>query len=405
MKSLDATFFIHNRERAMEKLQGGLLVVAGYTGMQKANDEEFRFVQESNMWYLCGIEFPDWWLIMDAKRGRSWLIEPVIDEGLKLFTESLDVETAKSISGIPDVISRDEAMSMLRLAAKSHPLVHTVGHFPYSEHTTFVLNPAVNEMRGMLERVFVKVEDFRLELAKQRAIKQPIELEMLQRAIDLSVKGIKDVKEKLQSYKHEYEIEAELSYIYRATGGGGHAFHPIVASGKSATIVHSFSNNAPLKKGTFVMLDVGAKVSGYCGDITRTYAYGSPTKRMDAVHEAVRTAQKEIMSLLRPGLLVEEYQKKVDEIVKKQMVGLNIITSMDDETGYRHHMHHSVSHGLGVDVHDALGKPKEFQTGMVLTVEPGIYLQDEGIGIRIEDDVLITDTGFKNLSGNLSSAM
>jgi Xaa-Pro aminopeptidase len=405
MKSLDSSFFVKNRERAMAKLQGGLLVVAGYKGMQKTNDEEVRFVQEANMWYLSGVEFPDWWLIMDAKREKSWLVEPDIDEAHRLFTESLLIDEAKEVSGITDVIGRDEAMSMLRAAAKTHQLVYTVGPPAYHEHFTFTLNPAIADMNSMLSRVFVKVEDFRNELAKLRAIKQPIELEMLQQAIDLTIKGLKDVKAKLQNYKHEYEIEADLSYTYRATGGRGHAFDPIVAGGKNATVVHYFSNNSPLKKGNFVMLDVGAKVNGYCGDITRTYAIGKPTQRMSEVHSAVRAAQKEIMALLRPGLLVEEYQKNVDAIVKKHMIDLNIITSMDDDAGYRHHMHHSVSHGLGIDVHDALGRPKEFQAGMVVTVEPGIYLQDEGIGVRIEDDVLITENGHKNLSAKLSTEL
>lgn len=403
MKSLDATFFTRNRERTMEKLQGGLLVVAGYTGMQKTNDEETRFAQEANMWYLSGIEFPDWWLIMDAKRGKSWLVEPDIDEAHRLFTESLLVDEAKKVSGISDIISRDEAMSMLRTVAKTHPLVYTVGPPAYHEHFTFTLNPAIADTRSMLERIFVKVEDFRLELARLRAIKQPAELDTMQQAIDLTIKGLKDVKEKLQTFKHEYEIEAELSYAYRVSGGSGHAFDPIIASGKNATVVHYFSNNSPLKKSTFVMMDVGARASGYCGDITRTYALGKPTKRMAAVHHAVRNAQSEIMSLLRPGLPVEEYQNHVDQIVKRHMVDLNVIVSMDDDTGYRHHMHHAVSHGLGVDVHDALGRPKEFRPGMVITVEPGIYLQEEGIGVRLEDDVLITDTGYKNLSAKLSS--
>ncbi len=403
MKSLDSTFFTYNRERAMEKLQGGLLVIAGYTGMQWTNDEEVKFKQEGNFWYLTGIEFADWWLIVDAKRGKSWLVEPDIDEQHRLFTESLNADSAKHVSGIADIISRDQAMSMLRTAAKSHPLVYTVGLPHYHEHFDFTLNPAIADMKSMLDRIFVKVEDFRLELSRLRAIKQPIELEVMQSAINLTIKGLKDVKEKLQKYKNEYEIEADLSHAFRITGGEGHGFDPIIASGHNATVAHYFTNNSPLKKGTFVMMDVGAKVSGYPADLTRTYAVGKPTKRMVAVHDAVRTAQQEIISLLRPGLLVEEYHRKVDEIIKREMVRLNIIVSVDDEAGFRHHMPHSISHGLGVDVHDSLGKPKAFQPGMVITVEPGIYLQDEGIGVRIEDDILITDIGHKNLSAKLQT--
>lgn len=401
MKSLDSSFFSHNREMVMEKLKGGLLVVAGYTGMQGTNDEEAKFRQESNFWYLTGVSFPDWWVIIDAKRGKSWLVEPDIDEMFKLFQESLDQDSARMAGGINDILTRDEAMAMLRTAAKSHQLVYTVGPPSYHERFGFTMNPAANDMRQMLERMFVKVEDFRLELARLRAIKQHVELEVMQSAIDLTIKALKDIKQKLNSYKYEYQIEADLSHAFRYGGGEGHGFEPIVASGSNAAVVHYFSNNAMLKKGSFVMLDVGAKVSGYPADITRTYAYGKPSKRMESVHQAVQAAQKQIIELLKPGLRIEEYQTQVDKIMKEAMVQLNIIESMDDEKGYRKHMFHAISHGLGIDVHDALGKPTAFQPGMVITVEPGIYLGEEKFGVRIEDDILITDNGYRNLSAKL----
>jgi Xaa-Pro aminopeptidase len=405
MKSLDSSFFVRNRERAMEKLKGGLLVVAGYTGMQKTNDEESKFIQESNMWYLTGIEFPDWWLIIDSKRGKSWLVEPDIDEMHRLFTESLDSGVARQRSGVTEVLTRDQAMSMLRAAAKSHHLVYTVGLPSYHERFGFTLNPAPHDMHQMLERIFAKVDDFRLELARIRAIKQPIEQEMIQAAIDLTGKTLSDIKNNIDRYKYEYEIEADLSHAFRYGGGQGHAFDPIVANGSNATVAHYFTNDAKLKKGSFIMLDVGARVSGYPADITRTYAYGKPTKRMEAVHEAVRGAQAAIIDVLKPGLSLEAYQKHVDTTVKQAMIELNIIASPNDEEGYRHHMPHSVSHGLGVDVHDSLGRPRELQPGMILTVEPGIYLADEGIGVRIEDDILITETGYRNLSAKLPTSL
>jgi Xaa-Pro aminopeptidase len=402
MKALDSLFFTHNRELVIEKLQGGMLVIAGYTGMQKSNDEEFRFTQESNMWYLTGVEFPDWWLIIDAKTGKSWLVEPTIDERHRLFTESLAVEDAKRKSGITNVISRDQAMTLLRRSAKLHPIVYTIGVSPYTEYFNFALNPAISDMRSMLDRIFVKVEDFRLELSRIRAIKQPIEIEFMQKSIDLTIKGLNKIKENLHIYKNEYVIEAELEYIFRMAGGSS-GFDPIIAGGANATVAHYFQNNAPLKKGTLIMMDVGAKLNGYPADITRTYAVGKPTKRMQNVHEAVHSARSEIISLIKPGLSVSEYQNKSDVIIKREMVQLGIITSLDDEDGYRRHMPHALSHGLGIDVHDSLGKSNEFKPGMVLTVEPGIYIPSEGIGVRIEDDILVTDSGYKNLSAKLST--
>jgi Xaa-Pro aminopeptidase len=403
MKSLDASFFEANRARAMEKLQGGLLVVAGYTGMQRGNDAEFRFEQEASFWYLTGIEFPDWWLIMDAKRGKSWLVGPEIDEMHRLFQESLLDDDAKKTSGITDILSRDQAMSMLRTASKSHQLVYTVDLPSYHSHFGFTLNPAVHEMREMLKRTFSTVRDFRPELTKLRAIKQPIELEMMQTAIDLTITTFQSVKKKMLSYKYEYEIEADLSYAFRATGASGHAFDPIIASGGNATVAHYFTNNSPLKKSTLVMMDIGVRYNGYCSDITRTLAIGKPTKRQIAVHGAVQSAQRQIIELLKPGLLIEDYQKQSDVIVKQEMLKLKLMESMDDDKAYRRHFPYALSHGLGVDVHDALGRPKAFEPGMVLTVEPGIHIAGEKIGVRIEDDILITETGHRNMSAKLST--
>ncbi len=405
MKSLDASFFENNRIQAMEKLQGGLLVAAGYTGMQRGNDVEFRFEQEASFWYLTGVEFPDWWLIMDAKRGKSWLVEPEIDEMHRLFEESLPRDDAKAASGISEILTRDQAMSMLRTAAKSHQLVHTIGLPAYHEHFKFTLNPAAKEMHDRLTRIFKNVQDFRLELSRLRAIKQPIEIEMMQSAIDLTIKTFQTVKQKLPTYKHEYEIEADFNYAFRAGGATGHAYDPIIAGGANADTAHYMTNNSPLKKGTLLMMDVGARVNGYAADITRTYAIGKPTKRHITLHQAVESAQQEVIALLKPGLSVEEYQKKSDDIVKRVLMDLKLLAAMDDDKTYRRHFPYAISHGLGIDVHDALGRPKEFLPGMVLTVEPGIHVQGEHIGIRIEDDILITETGHRNMSAKLSTGL
>lgn len=398
-----ADYFTTNRARVMERLQGGLLVAAGYTGMQRTNDEEVAFVQESNFWWLSGVEFADWWLIIDARRGKTWLVEPEIDERQRLFAESLLADEAMATSGIGEVLSRDQAMTMLRSAAKSHKLVYTVGQSPYAEHFDFTLNPAAKNLRDTLDRIFSSVREFRPELATLRAIKQPCELKWMQAAIDLTAETLSSIKGNLGSYAHEYEIEAELSYAFRRTGASGHAFDPIVASGTHAATIHYFSNNSPIRRSSLVMMDVGARVNGFAADVTRTYAHGTPTKRMREIHSAVQAAQSEIIALLRPGLSLVEYQAQVDGIVKRHMVAAKLITSPDDEDGYRRHMAHAVSHGLGIDVHESLGQPKVFEPGMVLTVEPGMYTAAEGIGVRIEDDILITDTGARNLSQKLTT--
>lgn len=404
MPILDATFFAGNRERVYDQLKGGVLVVSAYTQMQRSNDTAFKFEQEANFWYLTGIEYPDWTLYMDGKRRRSWLVAPHVEEHHELFDGSLPLDEARRLSGINDIIEQRDADSWLRQTARTHTLVYTVDIPQHSEYFGFTLNPAIHATRDKLARIFAKVEDFRLELAKLRAIKQPAEIAAMQDAIDLTTAAFAEIHGKLSSYKYEYEIEADFTAYFRRRGAEGHAYDPIVAAGENACTLHYVRNNAKLKKGQFVLLDIGARHHGYAADITRTYAFGAPTKRQQQVHEAVAAAQAAIIDLIEPDLLVEEYNEMVDGIMKRTLIDLKLIKDHDDPA-YRKYFPHAISHGLGIDVHDALGQTRLLRTGMVLTVEPGIYIPEEKIGVRIEDDILVTSSGHKNMSAKLSTAL
>ncbi len=403
MSLIDKLFFSYNRERVYDKLKGGVLVVPAYTQMQRSNDTAATFEQEANFWYLTGIDYPDWWLFMDAKRRRSWLVAPTVAEHHQLFDGSLDPTEALWISGVDEVIDRQEADSWLRQAARTHQLVYTVDVPPHADHFGFVMNPAAKEMRERLERIFAKVQNFRPELTRLRAIKQPAEIDAIQSAVDLTVKSYRNIYDNLQNYKHEYEIEADFTAAFRRAGARGHAYDPIIAMGANACTLHYTRNQDKLKKGQLILIDVGARLGGYAADITRTYAYGKLTARQKAVHEAVESAQRKIVDLIQPGLPVAEYQRQVDTIMQRALIELKLIKDEKDEA-YHTYFPHAISHGLGIDVHDALGQPRTLESGMVLTVEPGIYIPEEGIGVRIEDDILVTETGHKNLSAKLSTS-
>lgn len=402
MVGLDKSFFSGNRERVYDELKGGILAVAGYTQMQRGNDVATTFEQEGSFWYLTGVEHPDWWLLMDAKRRRSWLVAPDIEERHQIFDGSLALDDAKKMSGVDEIIDRQEADSWLRQAARTHQLVYTVDIPGHSEYFGFVLNPAPHDLRDKLERIFSKVDDFRLELSRLRSIKQPVEIAAMESAIDLTVKSFNNVRKNIDSYRYEYEVEAEFTYDFRRAGARGHAYDPIVAAGANACTLHYTHNNDKLKKGEMLLIDIGARQYGYAADITRTYAIGKVTKRQQAVHDAVREAQQKIIAMIEPTLAFEDYQKNVDTIMQQALMGLDLIKGADDPA-YRKYFPHSIGHGLGIDVHDALGRPRTFEPGMVLTVEPGIYIPAEGIGVRIEDNILVTDDGHRNLSAKLST--
>jgi Xaa-Pro aminopeptidase len=384
----------------MKRLQGGLLVVSGYTGMQLTNDDSVPFVQEGTFWYLSGIEFPDWWLIIDAKRGKSWLVGPEIEERRRIFEESLSKEAAIARSGVDDVISRDDALAMLRRYAKQHEMVYYIDYPDYHEHFGFTLNPAIKDMKDTLSRIFKTVRNFRLEIAKQRAIKTNQEIEWMQAAADLTIDAFSLVKKKLQNYKYDYEVQADITHLFINAGSEGHAFDPIIATGEGTATVHFFSKKNRMKKGSLLLMDIGVRLNGFTSDLTRTYAIGKPTKRLAQIHAAVLEVQQDIIALLKPGLPVVEYHEKCDEILQAKLVELGLMAAGDTDA-YRRLFPHAISHGLGIDVHEALGRPQYFEPGMILMVEPGIYLQDEKFGVRLEDIILITETGNRNLTAKL----
>jgi Xaa-Pro aminopeptidase len=400
---MQADFFHHNRERFMRQLAGGVAVITGYTQMQRKNDAAFKFEQEANFWWLTGIEAPDWGVVIDGKRAQAWLVAPTVSQSHEVFDGSLSPAAATRRSGIEKVIDQAEAEELLRQLAKTHSVVSTLGDMPHAEYFDFIQNPTSKKMHDTLGRLFNSVDDCRSTLARLRAIKQPEEIAAMKRAISLTIGGFQDVRSKLANYKYEYQVEADFSHYFRSRGAVGHAYDPIVAAGKNACTLHYVENSAKLTKTELLLLDIGAQVDGYAADITRTYALGRPTKRQVEVHSAVQVAQRQIIQLLSPGISVREYHEKSEEIMKTALLQLGLMKNSDDDKNFHTYFPHAMSHGLGVDVHDSLGAPDAFAPGMVLTVEPGIYIPEEGIGVRIEDDILITATGHTNLSAKLST--
>jgi Xaa-Pro aminopeptidase len=244
-----------------------------------------------------------------------------------------------------------------------------------------------------------------MELRQIRALKSDDEIAEHQVAIDTTVEAFKSLKKTLKEKHFEYEVEAHFNAEFRVHGTGGHAYEPIVAGGADACTLHYVDNNARLPENGLVLIDVGTQVSGYAADITRTYAIGTPTERQRRIHKAVETAHHKIIALIKPDLTFHEYQESSDAIMKIALIEVGLLESVDDQETYRHYFPHSVSHGLGIDVHESLGGYDTFRPGMLLTVEPGIYIPEEGIGVRIEDNILVTSTGNRNLSAHLPTSL
>jgi len=396
---IDSAFHTGNRRSFQNLIGDELFVLSGYEAVQLTGDREVPFEQEANFWYLTGIEEADWQLILDGSFVA--LVRPDVDPIHAVFNGGLSTEEAQKVSGIDTVISFEEAAEHIKRAAEDKKIASTIQQ-DWARHG-FTPNPAPEKLHRKLKKLFGEVTNRRLELARLRAIKQPVEILAIREAIDLTVEAFALVARQLQDLNYEYEIQAEFDYHF-AKHGSTHAYEPIVATGKNACTLHYVKNTEQLRAGELTLLDIGARVQGYSADITRTYAYGEVSSRHKAVHEAVERAHKEIISLLKPQLSVKEYHESVDQIMSRELQGLGLIDNLDDPR-YRDYFPHAVSHGLGIDVHDPLGAPEYFLEGIVLTVEPGIYIPEEGIGVRIEDDILITSGGHENLSIKLPTSL
>lgn len=395
-----AKIYNQRRENFSNTIHNEPAVLTAFSAMQQTNDSAGPFVQESSFFWLTGITEPNWQLVVFGE--KSWLVSPSKSDIHRIFDGGMSAEKAKQISGVSEVIFEDDYKSLLKELGDENPVVHTILRHPHSSDFDFVLNPALQRLHAKLQRSFSEVIDCRKELSKLKAIKSDEEIELIQQAIDISIDGFNKVKATLGIAKYEYQVEATLSFAFRSAGAEGHAYAPIVGTGKNACTLHYVANNDAFAENGMVLIDAGAKVGSYAADITRTYAIGTPTEREQAVHAEVEKAHKAIIELIQPGASIVDYHTKVDEIMKQALKNLNLLKAPTD---YRRYFPHAISHGLGIDVHDSLGGFEAFQPGMVLTVEPGIYIEEEGIGVRIEDDILVTKDGNVNLSAALPTSL
>lgn len=393
-------FHADNRERFFEASEGALVVLTAYDAMQQSGDMQAPFVQESSFWWLTGIEEPGWKVILDGTRRHVTLVRPVRSDVDIIFNGQGDDDRMSAISGISDIITEKDFEKQLRHLHRHHAVVQTLQD---KNSYDFVANPAQHNLQTVLRRHFDSVGDCGNVLRSLRAIKQPAEIARMRHAIAMTAKAFSEVRANLAHFKTEYQVEAEFTYRFRKQNAQ-HAYEPIVASGGHACTLHYIENAGEYRAREMVLIDIGARIEGYCADITRTYCV-NPTKRQREVHASVERAQQQIIAMIEPGLLIADYLRNTDMIMKRALSDIGLLNDTADTETYRTYFPHAISHGLGVDTHDSLGAPRYFQPGMVLTVEPGIYIPEEGIGVRIEDDILVTKDGHENLSAQLPTAL
>jgi Xaa-Pro aminopeptidase len=402
MSHFGPDFFRANRERLTSLFSGTAPIVLTAHGLlQRNHDTTYPFRQDSNFWYLTGIEEPDIVLVIDKE--KEYLIAPVREGVRETFDGTIDVNALRAVSGVNEVLSYKEGWK--RLGAR----LKRVGHVAtfaapqgYVEPLGLFTNPARTRLIETMKQHNSNLEllDLRPHITKMRTIKQPQELAAIQEAIDITISGFKELKKKgLASFKTEFAIEAALTAGFRQHQAT-HAYQPIIATGANACTLHYIQNNDNLRPNELVLLDVGAEVSNYAADLTRTYSLEQPTKRQLQVHAAVLSGHEYALSLLKPGTIIRKYEKQMEQFMGEKLRELGLIKTISTEA-VRTFYPHATSHFLGLDVHDVGDYEAPLEEGMVLTIEPGIYIPAESIGIRLEDNVVVTKTGVRLLSDHL----
>jgi len=397
-------FFAGNRQRLRELFTGTAPIVVSANGLlQRGADSTYSFAQDASFWYLTGIDEPDIVLVID--RDKEYLIVPARSASRQAFDGSTDEDELTRRSGIKTIYDDKAGWDQLAKRLKKVKHAATLAIPPtYVEHYGMYTNPARAALVTRLKNAKDGLEllDLSPHLVRLRMIKQPPELAAITKAINITIATIKEITKpaKLRRYALEYEIEADLSRGFRRRGAAGHAFEPIVASGARACTLHNVSNSGALSADELMIMDVGAEVDHYAADITRTISLSTPSRRQQSVHTAVLEIQRFAFDLLKPGVLLRDYEQQVEHFMGEKLRELGLIKTIAHDN-IREFYPHATSHFLGLNVHDVGDYDRPLEPGMVLTVEPGIYIAREGIGIRIEDDIMITPNGIKILSDKL----
>ncbi|HVC36459.1 MAG TPA: Xaa-Pro aminopeptidase [Candidatus Dormibacteraeota bacterium] len=397
-------FFAGNRTKLRQLFTGTAPIVITANGLlQRAADSNFLFEQDANFWYLTGCQSPDVTLVID--KDKEYLIVPTREPSQEIFDGRIDIDLLQRQSGITSVLSEVEGWKLLTSRLKKAKHVATIAAAPsYIEPYAMYSNPARANLITKIRNKNDKLEllDLTTHLTRLRMVKQTPEITAIKTAIDITIASFRDAIKptKLTKYTHEYQIEAELTKGFRRRGARGHAFEPIVAGGPRACVLHNISNSHQLTANELVIIDVGAQFGHYAADITRTVSLETASRRQAAVYGAVLECQAFALSLLKPGVVLKDYEQQVEHFMGEKLRELGLLKNIE-HADVRRYYPHATSHFLGLNVHDVGDYARPLEAGMIITVEPGIYIADEALGVRLEDDVLITETGVEILSGRL----
>lgn len=415
-ETIGRDLFITNRKRLLKELMPAALVVLNANDILPTNsDGTMKFRQNSDLFYLTGVDQEETVLVLcpghPDKRYREILFLRETNEHIATWEgHKLTKAEAKELSGIETVIWTSEFQkvfnSMMVMGDVEHVYLNSNDHYRAEVH---VETRDLRFVKWCREKYpLYKYERLAPIMHRLRVIKSKRELELMQRAVDITGKAFRRVLKFVTPGVMEYEIEAEYMHEFLRDGSRGFAYEPIIASGPNSCVLHYIRNDQVCHDGDLLLLDVGAEYANYNADLTRTIPVnGRFTKRQKEVYNAVLRVQRQAIALLRPGIIYFNYHKEVQQIMEGELVRLKLISKKEikkqnpESPLFTNYFMHGTGHMLGLDVHDVGNIYHRIQAGMVWTVEPGIYIKEEGLGVRIENNVVVTRNGTNDLMKNI----
>jgi len=414
-EALVSSFYVNNRNNFNAAMSANAIALLCSNDVQYTNaDDSMGFAQNNDLLYLTGIDQEETTLLLypdaDKKENRAILFIKKTDEQIKVWEgEKLTKAEAAAISGISRIEWTEDFEKILQSMAFEADSIY-LGHNEHVKRATSELETRQDRLIKWCKKQYPLHNYKRAAKLTRglRQIKSEEEVKLIQRAADISVEGFERVLQQVKPGIKEFELEAELSYVFFKNGAVRHAFKPIVASGKNACALHYNTNDDLCKAGDMILMDFGVCYGNYNSDTTRCFPVnGKFSSRQKEVYQAVLNCLKKGSKLLKPGVVSEAYEAEMASLVEAELIGLGLLSADDiakqdpEKPLYKKYFMHGTAHHIGLDVHDVGLYARPFEAGMVLTCEPGIYIPEEAIGCRLENDYLLTSNGNINLTAKM----
>lgn len=392
-----------NRKNLIEKMkEESLIILFSGDAPFRSADQQYKFTPNRNFYYLTGID--DKKVILTILKTETEVIENIYvqreDELMaKWVGRSINKDEARKISKVKNIKYIDEFESTISSYIDRRGIKNI--YFDLERQSIDIPSTKAQDIANLMKikYPYIKIKNIYSQIVSLRMVKNEDEINTIKKAISITKEGIISMAKNIKPTMKEYEVESYFDFEIKRLGASAHAFNTICASGKNATVLHYEDNNQDCTDGDLILFDLGAEYNYYCSDISRTIPInGKFTERQKQIYSIVLNCMKEVEKAAKPGITLRDLNDIAKKSLSKGCIDIGLISKEEEIEKY---YFHSIGHSLGLDTHDVWISDSKLEVGSVITNEPGLYIEEEGIGIRLEDDLLITDFGCINLSNDI----